>query len=239
MLMCSQEIYRGLKRMKNIMKRGSMNGARKPFHFKSRHTEWPTCNWEEDGYCNEGKLPGMIRGKKEGEESSDDAWNHYSPIDEWEDYEHTTYIETDVNPNQNTFNNVCQIFKDRSGMTNEDAIQSNQEWFDEHEPMEDDDDISDLDDYLITSDAPYHVNEEEKKFKERRSKLLGIPYKKPPTFRSKKFEVIKYSLGPVKEYVAIKEHEYDIWIRTKENVSQVCEEIFLKKDEGWTVTRTK
>ncbi|GJR86346.1 hypothetical protein Tco_0210357 [Tanacetum coccineum] len=162
-------------------------------------------------------------GKKEEEESSDDAWRHYSPVDEWKGYEHTTYIETDVISNQNTYKNVCQIFKDHAGMTNDDAAKANQEWFDEREPMEEDDDISDLDDYLMPSDAPYYVNEEEEIFKERRSKLLGIPYKKPPTFKSEKFEVIKYSLGPSEEYVTIKEHDYDIWVRTKENVSQVYE----------------
>ncbi|GKE41285.1 hypothetical protein Tco_1464690 [Tanacetum coccineum] len=133
--------------------------------------------------------------------------------------EHTTYIETDVNSNQNTYNNVCQIFKDHARMTNDDTIQADQEWFDECEPMQDDDNIGDLDDYLIASDAPYYLNEEEEKFMERRSKLLGIPYKKPPTFRSEKFKMIKYSFGLAEEYVAIKEHEYDIWLRTEENVS--------------------
>ncbi|GJR56537.1 hypothetical protein Tco_1407058 [Tanacetum coccineum] len=42
---------------------------------------------------------------------------------------------------------------------------------------DDDDDISDLDDYLIPNDASCYVDEEEERFKERRSKLLGIPYK--------------------------------------------------------------
>ncbi|GJQ93716.1 hypothetical protein Tco_0004855 [Tanacetum coccineum] len=126
----------------------------------------------------------------------------------------------------------------RAGITNNNAIQANQEWFDDHEPMEyddddDDDDIGDLDDYLIPKDSPYYVDEEEEGFKERRRKLLGIPYKKPPMFKSKKFEVVKYSFGPAEEYVAIREYEYDIWVRTKENVSNVYQEIFDKKDEGW------
>nr|GFA97151.1 hypothetical protein [Tanacetum cinerariifolium] len=77
--------------------------------------------------------------------------------------------------------------------------------FDDHGPMKgDDDDIGDLDDYLIPQDASYYVDEKEDKFKERKRKLLGIPYEKPPTFKFEKFEVIKYLLGPVKEYVAIK-----------------------------------
>ncbi|GJS71238.1 hypothetical protein Tco_0704079 [Tanacetum coccineum] len=70
-----------------------------------------------------------------------------------------------------------------------DAIQAYQEWFDDHEPMEgDDDDIGDLDDYLIPHNASYYIDEEEQRFKERRSKLLGIPYEKPPTFKFAKFE---------------------------------------------------
>nr|GEX01430.1 hypothetical protein [Tanacetum cinerariifolium] len=88
-----------------------------------------------------------------------------------------------------------------------DAIQANQEWRDNHEPMKDDDDIKDLDDYLIPNDASCYVDEEEERFKERKNKLLGIPYEKPPTFKYVKFEVIKYSLGLEEEYVAIKEYE--------------------------------
>nr|GEU91193.1 zf-BED domain-containing protein [Tanacetum cinerariifolium] len=44
----------------------------------------------------------------------------------------------------------------------------------------------DLDDYLIPNDAPYYIDDEEERFKERRSKLLRIPNKKPPTFKSEK-----------------------------------------------------
>ncbi|GJV43988.1 hypothetical protein Tco_1428524 [Tanacetum coccineum] len=55
-----------------------------------------------------------------------------------------------------------------------DAIQVGQEQFDNHKLMEDDDDIIDLDDYLIQQDASYYVNEEEERFKERKSKLLGF-----------------------------------------------------------------
>ncbi|GKC65203.1 hypothetical protein Tco_1097801 [Tanacetum coccineum] len=93
-----------------------------------------------------------------------------------------------------------------------DAIQVDQEQFNNHKLMKDDDDIMDLDDYLIQQDVSYYINEEEEIFKERKSKLLGMPYEKPPTFKSKKFEVVKYSLGLEEEYVAIKDYEYDIWL---------------------------
>ncbi|GJU89741.1 hypothetical protein Tco_1302164 [Tanacetum coccineum] len=41
------------------------------------------------------------------EESSDNKWDHDSPVDKWKDYKHTTYIKTDVSSNQHTYNNVC------------------------------------------------------------------------------------------------------------------------------------
>ncbi|GJT33991.1 hypothetical protein Tco_0924410 [Tanacetum coccineum] len=30
----------------------------KPFNYKSGYSEWPTCSWKDDGYCNGGNLPG-------------------------------------------------------------------------------------------------------------------------------------------------------------------------------------
>ncbi|GKC13432.1 hypothetical protein Tco_1010214 [Tanacetum coccineum] len=64
------------------------------------------------------------------EESSDDAWSYYSLITDSENYEHTRTI-------------------------NDDTIQVNQEWFDECEPKGDnEDDIKDLDDYLVRDDTP-------------------------------------------------------------------------------------
>ncbi|GKB99710.1 hypothetical protein Tco_0985847, partial [Tanacetum coccineum] len=30
----------------------------KPFNYKTGCSEWPTCSWRDDGYCNGGNLPG-------------------------------------------------------------------------------------------------------------------------------------------------------------------------------------
>ncbi|GJS81225.1 hypothetical protein Tco_0747766 [Tanacetum coccineum] len=30
----------------------------KPFNYKNGYSEWPTCSWKEDGYCNGGNLSG-------------------------------------------------------------------------------------------------------------------------------------------------------------------------------------
>ncbi|GJY01145.1 hypothetical protein Tco_0359297 [Tanacetum coccineum] len=133
------------------------------------------CSWLKESFGNYHELDYELMlkleeywwGKKEKEESSEDAWSNCLPNDKWDNYEHKTYIKTDVNSNYNTYNNVCQMFKNYAGINNDnDAIQANQEWFDDHEPMKDnDDDIKDLDDYLIPKDAPYYVDEEEEGFK--------------------------------------------------------------------------
>ncbi|GJS08241.1 VIER F-box protein 2 [Tanacetum coccineum] len=33
----------------------------KPFNYKTRCSEWPTCSWREDGYCNGGNFLGAYR----------------------------------------------------------------------------------------------------------------------------------------------------------------------------------
>ncbi|GJW06415.1 hypothetical protein Tco_1568838 [Tanacetum coccineum] len=57
--------------------------------------------------------------------------------------------------------------------------------------------------------------------------------------KAEKFEAIQYSLGPNKEYIAIRVYEFDIWERNDDNLSIIYQDIFLLKDEGWKVTRTK
>ncbi|GKB78461.1 hypothetical protein Tco_0945356 [Tanacetum coccineum] len=242
----------------------------KLFRFNNGHAKWPTCNWKKEKYCNGGDLPRVIwigdmiyfknyewyenlkdgelkdealndkaileGSKKAEEESSKDP-----PIDEWEDFECANHIETNIDSNYNPYLDVSRIFNDHVGTTNDDdAVQADHEWFDNHKPMDDnDDDIGDLEDYLIQKDHPYYVNEDEEGSMERRCNLFGIPYVKPPTCKSEKFKVVKYSFRPAKECVAIMEYEYVIWVRTKENVSQVYNDIFCNKDKGWSVRRTK
>ncbi|GKB74073.1 hypothetical protein Tco_0935485 [Tanacetum coccineum] len=140
--------------------------------------------------------------KRVDEEPSDNANTHYLPSGEWEDFKRANHIGADANSNYNPYLNVSRILNDGTG--------TNNEHFDEHELMGDDDDnIGDLEDYMIRKEPPHYVNEEEERSKERRCKLHGIPYVKPPTCKSEKFEVVKYSFGPAEEYVAIKEYEYN------------------------------
>ncbi|GKD52803.1 hypothetical protein Tco_1286190 [Tanacetum coccineum] len=120
------------------------------------------------------------------EESSDNARTHCSPINKWEDFERATHIGADANSNYNPYLDVSRIFNDRARTNSDYETQGKHGWFDKHEFMgDDDDDIGDLEDCLIQKDPPYYVNEEEERSKERRCKLLGIPYVKPPTCKSK------------------------------------------------------
>ncbi|GJR02574.1 hypothetical protein Tco_0525558 [Tanacetum coccineum] len=50
---------------------------------------------------------------------------------------------------------------------------------------------------------------------------------------AERFEAIKYSLGPNEEYIAIRRCEYDTWERNEDTMSQIYQEIFQKKDNGW------
>ncbi|GJT66893.1 hypothetical protein Tco_1018373 [Tanacetum coccineum] len=51
--------------------------------------------------------------------------------------------------------------------------------------------------------------------------------------------MIKYSFGQGKEYVAIKEDEYDKVARPSNNACRTYQEIFRMMDEGWMVTRAE
>ncbi|GKA92428.1 hypothetical protein Tco_0814353 [Tanacetum coccineum] len=57
--------------------------------------------------------------------------------------------------------------------------------------------------------------------------------------RVDKFEVIKYTIRDNEEFLAIYTREYDSWARTVNGVSSIYHDIFRKKDDGWTVHRTK
>nr|GEX46508.1 hypothetical protein [Tanacetum cinerariifolium] len=82
------------------------------------------------------KLEEYWWGKKE-KESSEDAWSNHLPNDELEHYGHTTYIKTDVDSNYDSYNNVCRMFKNGAGINNDnDAVQANQELFNDHEAWE-------------------------------------------------------------------------------------------------------
>ncbi|GKE52855.1 hypothetical protein Tco_1488011, partial [Tanacetum coccineum] len=56
--------------------------------------------------------------------------------------------------------------------------------------------------------------------------------------KAKKFEAVKYSLGPNEEYITIRKCEYKAWERNEDRMSQIYQEIFQKRDNRWKITRT-
>ncbi|GKC15859.1 hypothetical protein Tco_1012641 [Tanacetum coccineum] len=68
-----------------------------------------------------------------------------------------------------------------------------------------------------------------------------INYEQPDkgVCRVDKFKVIKYTIGDSEEFLAIRTRERDSWAQTVNGVSSIYHDIFRKKDEGWTVHRTK
>ncbi|GJR02688.1 hypothetical protein Tco_0525672 [Tanacetum coccineum] len=93
---------------------------------------------------------------------------------EFKEFNHLLWIDVDIDEKpwledgiwKEPTDDICYECKSFGINNDNDAIQTNLEWFDEHEPIRDDDDnIEDLDDYLILKDAPYNVDEKEEGFK--------------------------------------------------------------------------
>ncbi|GJW25655.1 hypothetical protein Tco_0039466 [Tanacetum coccineum] len=57
--------------------------------------------------------------------------------------------------------------------------------------------------------------------------------------KMEKFEVLKYSVRDIKEFLAICTRKCNSWAHTIDGVSMIYHDIFQKKDDRWTVHRTK
>ncbi|GKA91604.1 hypothetical protein Tco_0813529 [Tanacetum coccineum] len=55
--------------------------------------------------------------------------------------------------------------------------------------------------------------------------------------KAKKFEAIKYSLGPNEEYITIRSCEYNSWERNEDSVSHIYQDIFWKKEKGTSLEK--
>ncbi|GJX12283.1 hypothetical protein Tco_0204041 [Tanacetum coccineum] len=159
----------------------------KSFQFKSGHIEWPTCNSNENGYCNGGNLPGMIQ---VGNMTYFKNYEWYEALEDGdlkdEALQEKAILDGSWGHKNREGKNFCSWLKECFGNYHEldfelmrklkeywwgkkeeeessedswsnyspkndnDAIQVDQEQFDIHETMQDDDDhIMDLEDYLI------------------------------------------------------------------------------------------
>ncbi|GJR56192.1 hypothetical protein Tco_1406713 [Tanacetum coccineum] len=83
-------------------------------------------------------------------------------------------------------------------------------------------------------DNTYEVRDIEKQSQTKRkySNTSNSINEQPNKRRCKveKFEAIQYSLGPNEEYIAIRSYEYDISERNEDNMSNIYQDIFQKKE---------
>ncbi|GKA21573.1 reverse transcriptase domain-containing protein, partial [Tanacetum coccineum] len=214
-----------------------------PLHFKNEKAKWPTCNSNNEGFCNGGELPGMVRvgyvtyfqdykcyddlvdGKLKEETLKqktiyERSWGHATQgvmnFYAWLkrcfgnfhkfDYELLVKLE-ECWWKMNDHEYVSRTFNHDAGRNDEEAIHEERNQNNEHG-------IGNFDYDLVRDNAPYHANKEEEQYKEDR------------------FEVIKYSFGPVEKYIAIKECEYDDLTRTEEDTCHAYQKIFHIMDEG-------
>ncbi|GJW60820.1 hypothetical protein Tco_0110155 [Tanacetum coccineum] len=86
----------------------------KPFNYKTGCSEWPTCSWRKDGYCNGGNLPGAYHIENSlnyqdlecDDESSNDCWKRWKSH---EIYYHNYDEEEYENKNHKEGHELCGI----------------------------------------------------------------------------------------------------------------------------------
>ncbi|GJV51217.1 hypothetical protein Tco_1446958 [Tanacetum coccineum] len=172
----------------------------KPFNYKTGCSEWPTCSWRDDGYCNGGNLPGTYIIENQ---------LHY------QDYEWYEALEDSELKDLALRNKAIM-----DGVINEDDDESRYEqkkrW-----------------NIYTNYDDVYEINHGDNE----REELCEIH--ELPACNIRRYMMIKYSFNNDKEYVAVKEDEYDDLTITRKEACQAYQEIFQIMDEGWMVTRAE
>ncbi|GJR09154.1 hypothetical protein Tco_0791806 [Tanacetum coccineum] len=228
-----------------------------PFRFKNGKTKWPTCNSNEDGFCNGGELPGMVRV----------GYMTYFQDYEWNDNLTDSSLKEEVLKQKSIYEkswgdvtqsviNFCawlkRSFGDFHKLNYELLVKLEECWWkiNDHEcsPFADWRDhicepYINIDPYLDGRNGRACNNndnqEKKEQHKEGRCDLFNDPTREPSVCNIRRFKMIKYSFGQEEEYVAIKEYEYDDLTRTNEDACHAYQEIFRNMDEGWLVTRAE
>ncbi|GKA52052.1 hypothetical protein Tco_0745248 [Tanacetum coccineum] len=124
-----------------------------------------------------------------------------STFTNWRSHIHKTYMNTNIDDDNNPYLDVSRTFNNHEGRNDEEAIQEEREPNDDHG-------IGNLDNDLIRDSPSYHANEDEEKYEEDRCKIHRNPRQEWLVCKIRRFEVIKYSFGPTEKYIGIKECEY-------------------------------
>ncbi|GJT58956.1 hypothetical protein Tco_1002489 [Tanacetum coccineum] len=195
-----------------------------PFRFKNGKAKWPTCNSNEDGFCNGGELPGMVQ---------------VGYITYFQDYEWYNEL-ADGNLKEEVLKQ--KAIYERSWGDASKSIMKFCAWlktsFGNFHEL-DYELLVKLQDYYIfgmNNNTSNMSNVQEEEHNERCNLFNDIAHN-APVCKIRIFDMIKYSFRQDEEYVAIKECEYDDLTKTNEDACRAYQEIFRSMDEGWVVTR--
>ncbi|GJR51449.1 hypothetical protein Tco_1401970 [Tanacetum coccineum] len=170
-----------------------------PFNYKNGCSEWPTCSWKDDRYCNGGNLHGAyIVGNT----------LRYQDL-EWYKALKDGKLKDEALKNKDII----------EGMIDDDDESHDNGWkrWDGYENA--------IHDHEERENEEEHGNDE-------RCELFDNPLQEALVCKIRRFEMIKYSFGEDKEYVALKEHKYDDLTCISEDACRTYQEIFRRMDEG-------
>nr|GEY75688.1 hypothetical protein [Tanacetum cinerariifolium] len=107
------------------------------------------------------------------------------------------------------------------------------EWF--NGTHEDDDDLEGIIDYCEPTLYDGFIDLDDEEYKERKCRLLGMPYIKPPLILIEKAKLTRYIVGPGEVYTKIKVSQVEDLSRTRGNIATIragiMEEILGNNDE--------
>ncbi|GJZ94462.1 hypothetical protein Tco_0666665 [Tanacetum coccineum] len=205
-----------------------------PFRFKNRKAKWPTCSSNDDGFCNGGELPGMVR------------LGYMTYLQDYEWYNELTdgnlkkealkrkaiYEKSWGNASQSVIK-FCAWLKRSFGnfheLDYELLVKLQDYWWkvkdQECSPFANWRDYiqGPYANFIATHDPYLDVN-----------RIFGRN-----VCKIRRFGMIKYSFGQDEEYVVVKECEYDDLTKTNEDACRTYQDIFCSMDEGWVVTRAE
>ena len=148
------------------------------------------------------------------EESTTDLMSSYSPIDEWS-YQ-GDFDDKEPEANYDPYLDIARLFNSH---TLKEVGRDNQRK---------NKNIGKHYDHLVRGDEKYD-----------KSNLNGVPNSKPLDCKTEGFEVVRYTFGPTRRFVAIKKQEEYYWMTLDKNACCAYQDIFHKIDEGWFVTRAE
>ncbi|GKC02177.1 hypothetical protein Tco_0993787 [Tanacetum coccineum] len=204
------------------------------FCYKDVNTKLPTCCSNEDGFCNGGELPRMVRV----------GYMAYFQDYEWYDNLMDDNLKEEALKqkaiNERSWGDATQrvmnfcswlkrCFENFHELNYELMVKLKEYWWrvNDHEcspfnnwrdhisgtyananidakKPNDDHGIDNFDNDLVWDNTPYHASKEGEQYEEDRYELLRNPYQEPPVCKIGRMEVIKYSFGPAEKCIAIK-----------------------------------